>query len=185
MSDEKNEHSGEAYRPDIPDWLTETHIGPGEAEMLAQEGSALASVEPEVVAAVPRRRYIYTSSEWTRVSPRTFSCRVTVRSAKGEFSGTYEGASVPGARAEIAARATLEALNIAEGGEITLALKGARVLRVFEGPIVVVGVYGMNGGTTTLLGACIVENSVEQSAVLATLQAADRWLAYQSKQREE
>ncbi len=174
--------------PPVPDWLTQSFVGPGEAEMMAvEEGLEAAGWSPkhragEVTAAVPRRRYIYRSSEWTRVSPRVYRCRVTVASAAGEFSGEAEGPAVPGVRAEIAARGALAALNHAEDGHVALALKGARVLRIFEGPIVVVGVYGMNSSTTPLVGACLVENSVEQSAIFATLQAADRWLAWQARQ---
>ena len=173
-----------------PDWLAEG--GLPEAELLAIEEAvqAAASAQPpkdaqdaQVVPAVPRRRYIYRSSELTRITPNAFRCRVTIFSAAGEFRGEAEGPEFPGARAEIASRATLDALNKAEGGQVTLGLKGARVLRIFESPIVVVGVYGMNTGATALVGACLVDASVEQAATLATLQAADRWLSWEAKKR--
>ncbi len=188
MSDEEKGLPEDEFQFTLPDWMTESQVGYGEAGMLADDEGEFferhrVDTTGHVVTAVPRRRYIYQKSEWERVSPREFRCKVSIRSAAGEFSADYVGPSVPGARAEIAARATLAALNAAEGGQVALALKGARVLRIFEGPISVVGVYGMNGGTTVLVGACIVDNSVEQATILATLQAADRWLAWQSRQR--
>jgi hypothetical protein len=175
-----------------PDWLAEGGVPEEQLVAAIQEAAQPPSQEPEaapgsaqVVPAVPRRRYIYRSTELVRVGPQLFRCKVTVFSAAGEFVGEAEGPEFPGARAEIAARATLDALNQAEGGDITLGLKGARVLRIFESPIVVVGVYGLNSKATPLVGACLVDNSVEQSATLATLQAADRWLAWEAKKRSK
>lgn len=154
----------------LPDWLAEAP----EQELMR----ATAALAP----GIPRRRYIFRSAESERLTPRLCRCRVTVVSAGGEITGEAEGPDIRGMRAEIASRAALDALNKAEGGKVALALKGARVLRVFGTPIVVVGVYGLNTGEgTPLVGACFVHTSVEQSAILATLQAADRWLAFQSR----
>ncbi len=170
----------------LPGWLAEDpELSVGGAR-LGQEGLApeqeLMRATAALAPGVPRRRYIYKSSESTRVPPRLVRCRVTIVSAAGEYTGQAEGPEIRGVRAEIAARAALEALNRAEGGRVALALKGARVLRVFESPIVVVGVYGLNTGESIpLVGACFVHEQVEQSAILATLQAADRWLAWQSR----
>lgn len=171
-----------------PEWLAEGGI-PEEQMLFLQEEAAKeaarAKAGPQVVPAVPRRRYIFRSTQMTRVAPKVFRCKVTIFSAAGEFTGESEGPEFPGARAEIAARATIEALNKAERGNVSIGLKGARVLRVFEAPMVVVGVYGMNTGATPLVGACLVDNSVEQAATLATLQAADRWLAWESRKRSK
>ncbi len=133
-------------------------------------------------ARVPRRRHIFRSSEWTRLDANKIHCKVTLISAGGESAGEAEGPDVPGLRAEIAAQATLRALDHAEGEEVSLALKGARVLRFMDSPIVAVGVYGVNGGEMLpLLGACLVRSSVEHAAILATLQAVDRWLGWRAR----
>jgi hypothetical protein len=154
----------------LPDWLADEP----EQDLMR----ATAALAP----GIPRRRYIFKSTESERVSPRVFRSRVTIVSAAGEFKGQAEGPEIRAVRPEIAARAALDALNKAEGGTVALALKGARVLRVFDTPIVVVAVYGLNTGETTpLIGVCLVHNSVEQAAILATLQAADRWLAWQAR----
>jgi hypothetical protein len=171
-----------------PEWLADGGL-PEEQLMALQEEAEKTANEswisggPQVVPAVPRRRYIYRATQMTRVAPNSYRCRVTIFSANGEFTGQSEGPEFPGARAEVAARATLDALNRAEHGSVTLGLKGARVLRLFESPIVVVGVYGMTTGTTPLVGVCLLDTSVEQAATLATLQAADRWLAWEAKKR--
>jgi hypothetical protein len=178
-------------REDKPDWPWPSWLAEGgvpEDEFLAlqeaaEEAARERDLQPQVVPAIPRRRYIYRSTQLTRIGPRAFHCKVVIVSAQGEFTGESEGPEFPGARAEIAARATIEALNKAEKGSVTLGLKGARLLRVFESPMVVVGVYGMNTGATPLVGLCLVDNSVEQAATLATLQAADRWLAWEAKKR--
>jgi hypothetical protein len=192
MSDPLDEFRKQRQKWPHPDWLADGGVPEEQLAEAIQEAVQPSSAQPkagesgrEVVPAVPRRRYIYRSTELTRVSPQLFRCKVTVYSAAGEFVGVAEGPEFPGARAEIAARATLDALNKAEGGNITLGLKGARVLRIFESPMVVVGVYGLNTKATPLVGACLVDNSVEQSATLATLQAADRWLAWEAKKRSK
>ncbi len=105
-------------------------------------------------------------------------CRVTLACGGREYSGVAEGASIPGIRAEIAARATLDAVANAEDGRVVLSLMAARVLKFVDLPLVVVSVYGMNGDEVKrLVGAAPVDNSEEQAAILATLQATDRWLA--------
>jgi hypothetical protein len=107
---------------------------------------------------------------------------VTLVSASGEHTGVADGTDAPGVRAEIAARATLQAVGLAEGDDVSVALKGARVLRFMDSPIVVVGVYGVTSGEMIpLLGACLVRPSVEHASVLATLQAVDRWLGWRAR----
>ena len=172
----------------LPDWMDDPNPGdPGTMVFGDHPAPALdhpAAGNGQMSEAPSRRRNIYKSSEWIRVSPLIFRCRVTVAADKGEFTGEADGPEVPGVRAEISARATIDALNQAEGGDLVLALKGARVLRVFETPMVVVAMYALNSGeTASLVGSCMVHNSVEQATIQATLQAADRWLSWQATRR--
>jgi hypothetical protein len=188
MSDEGRNPPEDDLELELPEWLKQSGTTP-EDWLADAETAPSVSWQPmkpvaAVVPAVPRRRYIFKSSEVIRVSPRTMRIRVKIVSAAGEFTGEAEGPQIPGTRPETAARAALDALNRAEGGKVALALKGARILRVFESPLVVVGVYGQNTGQATpLVGACMVYNSAEQASILATLQAADRWLAWQARER--
>ncbi len=134
----------------------------------------------------PRRRHLFLGSESRRLPPHGHRVRVTLQCEGIRYIGEAEGPAVPGARAEIAARAALDALGKAEGRRLTLALRGGRVMRVFEEPVAVVGVYGMaRGEANTLVGACLVRESEEEAAILATLQATDRWIAWEVSQPPE
>lgn len=125
-----------------------------------------------------KRRHVYRSYESSRISAHAFRCRVTLSTNGHQYVGEAEGPSVPGVRAEIAAKATLDALCSAENGRVILSLMTARVLRFSDMPLVVVSVYGMNDEEINrLVGVSVVENSEEQAAILATLQATDRWIA--------
>lgn len=168
----------------FPDWLE--GIDAGAVEMPGTPEGRGPSPAPETPAesnqqrsndAPPRRRYVYRSHESSRVGSHQLACRVTLAFSGREYSGLAEGASIPGLRAEIAARATLNAVANAEGGAVVLSLSAARVLRFVDMPLVVVSIYGMHGDEVKrLVGAAPVDNSEEQASVLATLQATDRWL---------
>jgi hypothetical protein len=169
---------------------------PGPAGKPAAGGSKGATGPIEGIAAIgngdsasdwqPRRRHVYKGFESNRVPPHGFRCKVTIELDGKEHVGVAEGREVPGVRAEIAARATLDAIEKAERKGIALALQGARVLRVFDRPVVVAGVYGLNGQhPRSLVGVCLVKDSVEQASVLATLQATDRWIAWEASKRAE
>ncbi len=130
------------------------------------------------------RRHLYRGFESSRLIPRRFQARVRVALHDQEFVGEAMGADVPGARVEVAARATLAALQRAEGNRVELALQGAKVVRAFDRGVVVVGVYGLNERDVTfLVGASLVRDSIEHSAILATLQATGRWLAWAASQK--
>ncbi len=169
--------------PTFPDWLG--GFDSGGKEMKPQAPRARPGFEipaeafrPPPPESPPRRRYVYRSYESSRVNAHKLACRVTLSSAGREYSGVAEGAAIPGVRADIAARATLNAVANAEKGAVVLSLIAARVLRFVDLPLVVVSVYGVNGDEVKrLVGAAPVDNSEEQAAVLATLQATDRWLA--------
>jgi hypothetical protein len=151
---------------------SETPEIPGLSEGL-EEGEAWSPQGP-----VPRR-HLYRGFESARLIPHRFHARVRVGLRDREFVGEAEGADVPGARVEVAARATLAALQKAEGNRIELALQGAKVVRAFDRKLVVVGVYALRGrDVTSLVGASLVRDSVEHAGVLAALQATNRWVTW-------
>lgn len=176
-----------------PDWMidalemdgemNEPLVETADPDLDSNEDPSFEALVPETAQALespPRRRHIFRGFESSRVQPHGVRCRVTIALEDQEFEGMAQGPEVPGMRAEIAARATLEALGRAEGDRISMALQGARVLRVFDRPVVIVGVYGVDQRKTrSLIGACLVTDSVEQAAVLATLQATNRWITIQ------
>ena len=61
--------------------------------------------------------------------------------------------------------------------ESTMELEGLRMLEQFERQLVVCGVRTVAGRDTKLLsGSSVVTESLEQAAVLAVLDATNRWL---------
>jgi hypothetical protein len=105
---------------------------------------------------------------------------------KGErFLGESSAADLPRARLEAVARATLEAvekalsteLDESRGRSVTLALDGVKVVAAFDREFVLVAVQAIAGRDVTgLAGAAVSEGLPDRAAILATLQATDRWV---------
>src|SRR4029077_2485191 len=78
---------------------------------------------------------------------------------------------------ELAARASLSAIKLAEGDERVLGLEGCRVVEAFDRTFVFVGVTTKHGRDTALMtGSAEVRESPETASVLAVLDATNRWL---------
>lgn len=174
-----------------PDWMVEAldlELDGSPQLRIVQRGGSEAAITahelPDRSSRVPRRRHLYLGFESSRVPPRGFRCRVMLQLDGYEYVGEAEGPEIPGVRAEITARATLDALHKAENEEIQLALLGARVLRVFDRPVAIVGVYGLDDEARPLIGACLVRESIEQASALATLQATNRWITWQAARQD-
>ena len=152
---------------------TETFSETGETEGAGEDDGAWSPAGPV------HRRHLYRGFESARLIPHRFHARVRVGLGDQEFVGEAEGADVPGARVDVAARATLVALQNAEANRVELALQGAKLVRAFDRSVVVVGIYGLKGREVTfLVGASLARDSIEHAAILATLQATGRWLAW-------
>jgi hypothetical protein len=105
---------------------------------------------------------------------------------KGErHAGTASAADLPRTRLEAVSRATLSAVEAALSNEleegsakgVTLALDGVKLVDAFDRKFVLVAVNAMAGrDVTPLAGATVVEVSSDRAAILATLQATDRWV---------
>lgn len=164
------EANGEADT-EYPEWLTGTRRFDEEA---AAPGL---SDEMKRWFGMPSQPQVYLSYQSYRVSPNVLRCWVTIRSNGHEMVGMADGPSLPGVRAEIAAKATLDALSAAESGSIDLSLVAARVLRFADLPLAVVSVHPADDeAINPLVGAYIVEGSEEKAAIMATLRATDRWI---------
>lgn len=171
-----------------PGWLEEALRAdegyPGPEGGPAGGGNASEGEAPWEPQAPVHRRHLYRGFESARLIPHRFQARVRVGLRDEEFVGEAEGADVPGARVEVAARATLVALQKAEGNRVELALQGAKVVRAFDRSVVVVGVYGLKERDVTfLVGASLARDSIEHAAILATLQATGRWLAWAASRK--
>lgn len=111
--------------------------------------------------------------------------RVEIEWRGDRYSGSASAADLPRPRLEAVSRATLGAVEAAllkelEGGGgagVTLALDGVKLVDAFDRKFVLVAVNAMSGrDVTPLAGATVVEVSSDRAAILATLQATDRWV---------
>lgn len=124
------------------------------------------------------RRYQFLGYEFERRYVHRVECRVRIRLDDEEFEGAAEGADIENARLTVAAQAVLNALEEAEAHEVAFALDGVRQVELFDQPVVTLGVYGLSGRSRTFLaGAVPVRESAEHAAILAALQATNRWIA--------
>jgi len=104
---------------------------------------------------------------------------------RGErYSGAAVAADIPRAKLEAVGQATLQAVEVAaqerldeSSRGITLALDGVKVVDAFDRSFVLVAVHAINGrNVTSLTGATAVDGSPDRAAIMATLQATDRWV---------
>ena len=104
---------------------------------------------------------------------------MTLRRGDDVFVGDAEGFESDRSRVELAARATLTAIAKSEGEERrVLLLEGSKVFEAFDRQFVFVGVTVRMGRESALLtGSAEVKDSAETAAVLAVLDATNRWVA--------
>lgn len=134
---------------------------------------------PVVVDDAPKRRLYFEDVEVRRSRTRGVMCRVTLRKGEEEFVGETEGMENERQRIELASRAALNAIHAAEGDTRALGLEGVRMVEAFDRHFVFVGVTARFGRDSMLLtGSAEVKESPEQSAVLAVLDATNRWVEY-------
>jgi hypothetical protein len=104
--------------------------------------------------------------------------------------GEATGTDLPRSRLEIVAEATLRSIELAVNGPepvegvapLSLSLDGVKLVEAFERSYVMVGVHAITPRkVTVLVGACPVEDSPDRATILATLQAADRWVRGRSQ----
>jgi len=98
--------------------------------------------------------------------------------------GESIAADLPRPKLEAVATATLKAVEKALGQKmeserraVTLSLDGVKVVDAFDRKFVLVAVHAMSGrNTSRLSGTTVTDESTDRAAILATLQATDRWV---------
>jgi len=102
------------------------------------------------------------------------------------YVGEAVGTDLPRSRLETVARATLSSIEkilLVEGEQapstgVTLALEGVKETDAFDRSYVLVGVNAAHDrDVVSLAGAAPVEGTPERAAILATLQATQRWIS--------
>jgi predicted hotdog family 3-hydroxylacyl-ACP dehydratase len=136
-----------------------------------------------IADAIPasRRVLIFEDVEVRRSRSRGVLCRVTLSRDGQEFVGECEGQESERSRIDLAARATLLAIIAASkamaGSERSLVLEGAKQFDAFDRVFMFVSVSARVGREPVMLtGSCEVRESAETSAVLAVLDATNRWM---------
>lgn len=125
----------------------------------------------------PRDRVVFHSFEARVDAMRRATCTVTLRadSRKGKGEGT--GLDSVHGRAEAAAQATLAAL-VELRGPAGLGLDGVEVIELDGETAVLTAVRALDGRRAVeLTGIAAIDDSPEEAAVLAVLQATNRWEA--------
>ena len=142
-------------------------------------GTVATPASVPVVPVDPKRRLYFEDVEVRRSRTRGVACRVTLKKGDEVFVGEAEGMENERQRIELASRAALSAISASEGEVRNLALEGCRQIDAFERQFVFVGVTARMGRESALLtGSAEVKESPEQSAVLAILDATNRWVEY-------
>ena len=156
-----------------------TTVEPAARPPLATPRVTEAVVEREPQVEPMRRRLYFEDVEVRRSRSRGVACRVTLRKGDESFIGESEGLENERSRLELAARATLAAIQQAEGEERALALDGCKTIEAFDREFVFVGVTArVNRETALLTGSCEIRDSAETAASLAVLDATNRWIAF-------
>jgi len=144
-------------------------------------GSATASARATDTQWGGRRKLIFEDVEVRRSRSRGVLCRVTLSKDGEEFFGEAEGQESERSRVELAARATvfaiIEAMKATPGGDRSLALEGSKLIDAFDREFIFVSIVARIGRETAVLtGSCEVRESKETGAVLAVLDATNRWM---------
>jgi hypothetical protein len=104
---------------------------------------------------------------------------------RGErYTGIASAADLPRAKLEAVAEATLRAVEAALQENLdekrqapSLALDGVKIVEAFDRKFVLVAVHAIAGrDVSRLAGTHVADESTDRAAILATLQATDRWV---------
>ena len=136
--------------------------------------------EAAVEAQARRRLILFHAIEVEPVGSLRVKMRVTLLVRGAEVAGEEEVADTKQSRMQGAARAAVMVLDRSLP-DSTIELEGMRVVEAFDSEVLVCGVRTVSGRESLLLtGAAVVTESTEQAAVLAVLDATNRWLTHKT-----
>lgn len=139
--------------------------------------------EADLAADFRRRRLYFEDIEVRRSRSQGVTCRVTLRKGDASYVGEAEGLESQRLRVELAAKAAVEAISRSEkDATAVLGLEGCKLVSAFDHEFVFVGITARFERDTVLLtGTAEVKESMETAAVLAVLDATNRWVEYSEK----
>lgn len=151
-------------------------LEPFEAESAeyAEESDPAASTPAR--AAAERSRLVFLGYEATGGTRASTECTVKLRRDADVVAGSGAGAETLDGRVQAGARAAFAALSAALQGD-RLALEGASVVETHGRRFVLVAARAVAGRhAQALTGVAPLGRSPEEASVLASLQAANRWI---------
>lgn len=139
--------------------------------------------EVDLAADFRRRRLYFEDIEVRRSRSQGVTCRVTLKKGDASYVGEAEGLESQRLRVELAAKAAVEAIAASEkDATAVLGLEGCKVISAFDHDFVFVGITARFERESVLLtGTAEVKESTETAAVLAVLDATNRWVEYSEK----
>ena len=167
--------------PSAPAVAVELPRPVGEASAVGRAESSISKGRPAVELSAGRRLLVFEDVEVRRSRARGVLVRVTLTRDGVEHIGEAEGQESERSRIDLAARAAVQAIVVAmkagSGVERHLSLEGATLLEAFGREFLFVSVAARIGREPAVLtGSCEVRESAETSAVLAVLDATNRWV---------
>ena len=136
------------------------------------------ALQDEAISERAKKRIVVFKQLEVRPSDKPGRVQMKVKLAYGEKEAEAQevGTDTLRNRVEAAARAATTCLD-ALLPDNSIALEGAQLLDAFERKFVLVAVHGLGGREAQLLtGTCEIRESAERSAVLAVLDATNRWV---------
>jgi hypothetical protein len=135
------------------------------------------ALQHEAITTRAKRRVVVFRGLEVRPADRPQRVLVRVRLAfeDREAEAEEQGTDTMRNRVEAAARAAAQCLDELLPDN-SVALEGAQIIEAFDRKFVLVAVHGLGGREAQLLtGTCEIKESAERSAVLAVLDATNRW----------
>jgi len=135
------------------------------------------ALQEEAISTRAKKRVVVFRGLWVRPSERLQRVVVRVKLAFGEreTENEQEGTDTLRNRVETAARASAGCLDELLPDN-SIALEGATLIEAFDRKFVLVAVHGLGGREAQLLtGTAEIRESAERAAVLAVLDATNRW----------
>ena len=156
-------------------------------EAVAQQlpGPALpVQIMPEPEPVPQQSRLLFYSHQVETERSNRVRHRVEIEWQGEKYTGEATAADLPRPKLEAVAGATIQAVqqalqnNLAEGRRsVTLSLDGVKVVDAFDRKFVLVAVHALSGrNVARLAGTTVTDESTDRAAILATLQATDRWV---------
>jgi hypothetical protein len=122
-------------------------------------------------------RYVFVGYDARTQPDLEAACRVTIRRGDEVISGSGSGPSTQLGRAQAAARAVFSAISAARQDQ-SLGLEGVTLVESHGRGFVLVAASATSGrDALPLTGAASLHRSPEEAAILASLQATNRWSA--------